>query len=299
MEKILVQIACRLDKELKKTINDLYNKADNPDEVEVLIINQDFEHDCWKQSDFSEKVTLINIDESKTRNLAQTRAFCKLYVKPSHQYFMNIDAHSRFDKSWDTILINAHKDYIDNFHNKCMISVYPKGYKILENGEDNLIKDDSIGFNRIVSDQNDTFRFEAVPALIQNPESLIEKYNPSAVAGGFHFTSIDWVIDVGYDTYCGWIEHELNITLRTFCHGYDIVSYYKRPIYHLYDHSQRKSLTLPHFNYGINSYKRLRSQIKQSNLTFLENNYSLGNVRTIEDFENYFKFDLRKILNIS
>lgn len=238
MEKILVQIACRLDKDLKKTIDDLYNKSDNPNEIEVLVINQDFEYDCWKQSDFPEKVTLINIDESKTKNLAHTRSFCKLYVKPSHQYFMNIDAHSRFDKSWDTILINAHKDYINNFHVKCMISVYPKGYKVLESGEDNLVHDDSIALNQITLNPNGHFWLEAIPASNQNPQSLIENYNPSTVAGGFHFTSIDWVTDVGYDTYCDWIEHELNITLRTFCHGYDIVSYYIRPIYHLYDHSQ-------------------------------------------------------------
>lgn len=101
MEEILVQIACRLDKDLLKTVTNLLEKANKPNNIEILIINQDFEDNQWKQSNFPDNVTLINIEESKTRNLAQTRAFCHLYVKPSHKYFMNIDAHSRFDENWD------------------------------------------------------------------------------------------------------------------------------------------------------------------------------------------------------
>jgi hypothetical protein len=299
MEKILVQIACRLDNELKKTVDDLYNKANKPEDIEVIIINQDYEYNMWKQSDFSHNVTLINIEESKTRNLSQTRSFCKLYVKPSHQYFMNIDAHSRFDKNWDSILIKAHYDYVVNFHNKCMISVYPKGYKVLEDKTDNLIYDNSVAINRITSEFGIPFRLEAIQALNQSPQSLIEKYNPSTVAGGFHFTSIDWIFDVGYDIYCGWPEHELNLTLRTFCHGYDVVSYYIRPIYHLYDHSQRKHLKNPEFHYEVNSNERLKSLISKTDKTFLENLYPLGDTRTIEEFEKYFNFDLRKALDIS
>jgi hypothetical protein len=287
MEAILVQIACRLDKELKKTIIDLYDKADNPAEIEVIVVNQDFENDMWKQSDFPDKVTLINLEESKTRNLAHSRSFCKLFIKPSHKYFMNIDAHSRFDKGWDTILITAY----ENYGKKCMISVYPKGYQVLETGEDLLIRDDnSFAINHFNVDSNGIFRVEAIPVITD------EKYHRSLAAGGFHFTTINWVWEVGYDQYCAWAEHELSIAIRTYCHGYDVVSYHLRPIYHLYDHTQRKSLKSPTQYYAINSKERMESLMKYQNKTFLENVYPLGNVRTLEDFEKEYEFKISEHL---
>lgn len=290
-ETILVQIACRLDKELKKTILDLYDKADNPAGIEVIVINQDFENDMWKQSDFPNKVTLINIEESKTRNLAHARSFCKLYVKPSHKYFMNIDAHSRFDKGWDTILITAYENYKnENDGKKCMISVYPKGYQVLENGEDLLVDNNSFAVNYFNIHPNKKFRIEAIPITTN------EKYHKSLAAGGFHFTTIEWVWEVGYDQYCGWDNHELNITIRTYCHGYDVVGYHVRPIYHLYDHSQRKSLKSPTFQYVIDSVKRMESLIRKENKTFLENIYPLGDKRTLEDFEKEYNFEISKHL---
>jgi len=298
MEEILVQIACRLDKELFKTVDSLLVNADNPNKIEILIINQDFENDSWSQSDFPKNVTLINIEESKTRNLAQTRAFCRLYVKPCHKYFLNIDAHSRFDPGWDSLLINAHKEYTEHTGNKCMITVYPKGYKVSETGEDILGHDSSVAFNRLAPVGDNYFRVEAVPLLNPDLNNFKDRFPSSIVAGGFHFTSIDWVFDVGYDIFCGWVEHELNITLRTYCHGYDIVSYYIRPIFHLYDWTQRKSTKNPSFEYEIDSKARLISQLKEKNLTFLEDKFPIGSVRTVEEFEKYFNFELRKQLNI-
>lgn len=284
---ILVQIACRLDKELKKTIIDLYDKADNPSEIEVIVVNQDFENDMWKQSDFPYNVTIINIDESKTRNLAHSRSFCKLFISPSHKYFMNIDAHSRFDKGWDTILITAY----ENYGKKCMISVYPKGYQITPTGEDFLIRDDnSFAINHFNVDSNGVFRIEAIPVLTD------EKYHRSLAAGGFHFTTIDWVWEVGYDQYCAWAEHELSIAIRTYCHGYDIVSYHIRPIYHLYDHTQRKSLKSPSLFYPIDSKERMKSLMHYQNKTFLEKLYPLGNVRNLEDFERDYNFKISEHL---
>lgn len=287
MKTILVQIACRLDKEIKKTIIDLYAKADNPNEIEVIIINQDFENDIWKQSDFPDSVTLINIDETKTRNLAHTRSFCKLYITPSHKYFMNIDAHSRFDEHWDTILITAY----ENYGKKCMISVYPKGYRVTPEGNDIIIRDDySFAINHFNVDKNGVFRIEAIPVTTD------KKYHRSLVAGGFHFTTIDWVWEVGYDQYCEWAEHELSISIRTYCHGYDIVSFHIRPIYHLYDHTQRKSIKSPTFNYGINSKERMLSLMMGENKTFLENVYPLGNIRTLGEFENEYDFKISQHL---
>jgi hypothetical protein len=171
-----------------------------------------------------------------------------------------------------------------------MISVYPKGYQVKPNGEDFLILDNSFAINYFNTVPTGIFRIEAIPV----PVVTKEKYYRSLAAGGFHFTIIDWVWEVGYDPYCEWNEHELSISLRTYCHGYDVISYHVRPIYHLYDHTQRKSLKSPTFNYGINSSERMKSLIKKENKTFLENVYPLGDKRTLEDFEKEYNFEISK-----
>ena len=289
MEEILIFIACRLDKELLNTINDAIIKASEPNNLDFVVYNQDFQEDAWIQSQFPERVTLINVDQDKTRELAQIRQHALLYIKPSHKYYLCIDAHTRFDEEWDTIL----KQNLNGYGKKCVISAYPKTYKIAD-GNETLNKHETHIVNKIVSDAhcNYTFRFEAVSSGLNQP------YDKSNIAGGFHFTFIDWLINVGYDPYVGWDYHELDTSLMSYTFGYDIVNAKNTPVYHLYDHSQRKSLKAPSFSYSINRKQRMINKLNNIYLTELDLKYAFGKQRTVQQWMKDYDFDLLSRINI-
>jgi hypothetical protein len=283
METILVFIACRLDNDLLNTVNDLLDKANEPNNLDIVIYNQDFEEGMWQQSQFPDNVTLINVREDKTRNVTQVRAHAHLYIKPSHKYYLCIDAHTRFDKGWDKIMVDA----VDNYDGDCLITCYPKVYTS-KDGVDTYSKHNQHMVNVLKSDIHCNYKFRFTAEAIENKGD----YYRSLGAGGYHISDIYWLANVGYDPYAGWQFEELDMTLRSYTNGYDVVNYKDTPIYHLYDHSQRKSIKQPTFNFDIDTRERILSKLHKQNSTFLEHKYQLGNKRSIYDWIEEYGYDI-------
>ena len=59
---IYIYIACRLDKEIIPTCFDLIQKAENPNDIKIVVFNQDRNEDMFFQDLFPEQVTLINVE---------------------------------------------------------------------------------------------------------------------------------------------------------------------------------------------------------------------------------------------
>ena len=59
---IYVFIPCRLDKEVIPTCFDLINKASNPNNIKIIVFNQDRQSDMFFQDLFPPQVTLINVE---------------------------------------------------------------------------------------------------------------------------------------------------------------------------------------------------------------------------------------------
>ena len=216
-------IPSRLDRELIPTCYDLLNKADNANNIEIVVFNQDREDDMFKQSQFPPQVTLINVDYNKFSNICWIRSLAQYFVKPQHTHYLSIDSHMRFDKGWDTILLNALKP-------NSVLSAYPPGYSLYSPLPQNT-KHHRNCFN---IERNGPFPF------VSDIQEVSGDYLKSTIAGGFHFSTIDWLEKVGYDKHLCWKWEEIDLTYRTINEGYDIINYKHTPIYHLYDHTMRK-----------------------------------------------------------
>ena len=267
--RMLVNIPCRVDYELKPTIEDLLAQADKPDLIDIFVYNQDPEDNQWKQSDFPSNVTLVNIEYTKTTNLSQGRGMVGNYIHPQHKYYLSIDAHMRFDKGWDSIMKNG----LDAYKAKCIISAFPPGYDLTNGLHDNKDKF-IVGQVHPESSHIVTSKFN----------TYSQPYPLSVIAGGYHFTHIEWLWEVGYDPYTDWGYHEIDLLLRSYTHGWDVVNIPHTPIYHNYTHENRKLEDHHEYNYGIDPHKRMKSKLQRKNLTYMEHKYALGDVRTLEDF---------------
>lgn len=91
---IFVAITSYLDKELVPTLKDLFEQADNPSELRVVVINK------------GEKVSFpgVEIYESPLDETPiQSGLKCHSKIKDEQIYFQ-CDPHSRFVKGWDTFI---------------------------------------------------------------------------------------------------------------------------------------------------------------------------------------------------
>jgi len=222
---IYVFIPCRLDKEVIPTCFDLINKASNPNNIKIIVFNQDRQSDMFFQDLFPSQVTLINVDYQKFSNICWIRSLANYFIEPEFKYFLSIDSHMRFDKNWDTILINA---LLPN----SILSAYPPAYPLYGAFEENKSHHTN-DWNR-----EKIGGFPFVMKLNDNGED----YCKSTIAAGFHFTTIDWLEKVGYDKLLCWKYEEIDLTYRSIGMGYSVINYKHTPLYHLYDRSNRKQV---------------------------------------------------------
>jgi GT2 family glycosyltransferase len=129
----------------------------------------------------------------------------------------------RFDKNWDTILINS---LLPN----SILSAYPPAYPLYGKFEENKTHHTN-DWNR---EKIGGFPF------VMKPNDNGEDYCKSTIAAGFHFTTIDWLEKVGYDKLLCWKYEEIDLTYRSIGMGYLVINYKHTPLYHLYDRSKRK-----------------------------------------------------------
>lgn len=222
---IYVYIPCRLDKEVIPTCFDLINKASNPNNIKIIVFNQDRHSDMFFQDLFPPQVTLINVDYRKFSNICWIRSLTNYFIEPEFKYFLSIDSHMRFDKNWDTILINA---LLPN----SILSAYPPAYPLYGKFEENK--------SHHANDWNRE-KIGGFP-FVMKPNDNGEDYCKSTIAAGFHFTTIDWLEKVGYDKLLCWKYEEIDLTYRSIGMDYSVINYKHTPLYHLYDRSSRKQV---------------------------------------------------------
>lgn len=231
MSMIYVYIPCRLDTELKNTLEDIFDNAQDPSNVYVTVFNQDLHNNKWHQRDFdyiSKNILIVSVDEDRFAGLARTRSLALSFKPSKAKYILFIDAHSRFDKHWDTNLIENYESY----GKKVILSVYPNSYYL----QNVRVEYKHRNVNDLNRNWRNKRRYTSGPV-----KDTSSKYSRSAIAGGFLFTGIEWLEEVGfkYDQEFGW--DELQTTYESVAKGYDIVNYSFPPIYHLYSHENRKT----------------------------------------------------------
>jgi hypothetical protein len=256
---IYVYIACRLDNEVIPTCFDLIDKAENPNNIKIIVFNQDRQSDMFSQDLFPPQVTLINVDYRKFSNLSWVRSFANYFVEPEFKYFLSIDSHTRVDENWDTILINA---LLPN----SILSVYPPAYSLHDKLPENIL--------HITNDWNRE-KIGSWP-FVQKLATCGEDYCKSTIAGGFHFTTIDWLEKVGYDKLLCWKYHEMDLTYQSIGMGYSIINYKHTPLYHLYNHSTRKQPVDSTEIVFTDCDKRMQSKLNDEYTTKVNDYYNIN-----------------------
>jgi len=109
MSKIFVSIACFCDKDIKNTIEDCLLKANNPDNIIFgICLQYDPEDDFLKDYDNKPQFRIEKIHWKEAKGPTYARYLISKLLE-NEEYFLQIDAHTRFFQNWDLIAIECLK----------------------------------------------------------------------------------------------------------------------------------------------------------------------------------------------
>jgi hypothetical protein len=240
-QNIFVTIPSLNENDLLNTISDLYSKADNPQSVFVGICNQKTDGQFEDFSQF-ENVRFTNIDSDKIRGIGIARIE-SLWLWSGQKYILQIDAHSRFVESWDSILIAWYLK-LESLNPNCVISQRPCAFTKTIDGKINF--DESIpsiqklrefqildATEKLTKSEFSSEQRNAISNNISHVFEYPEFVEHYFVAGGFIFSIYKFFMDVLPDPRIAFFGEEHTLPIRASANGYSIYAINERVVYTL------------------------------------------------------------------
>lgn len=313
--EIFISIASYRDPELIPTLLDLIEKATTAqlnitvcwqDEGDLspfmkagMVLNEtsvQATHDLFHFSYSGVSVRVISVHYYFSQGACWARSLCESQYQNEH-YFLQIDSHCRFPEGWDNDMITM-LEQLKKESGKPVISSYPPGYA----PETEPKRADYV--SRLVFRG---FSNEGILQLTSTPVQASAPLRGSYLAAGFIFAEGEFVSDVPNDPTIFFEGEEIAMTARAFTHGYDVYYPHKILLWHFYGRKNNNKVWSDHNNEAkengsINqvwwerdkkSKKRVRALLGMEEES-TAGRYSLGNIRTLEDFEYAIGVDFSK-----
>lgn len=307
MNRIFIQIAAYRDPELKKTIQDCLNNADNPENLRFGICWQHHYKDVWDNLDEYKgdpRFNIIDVDSRKGKGTCWARHMIQhLYCE--EEYTLAIDSHMRFVPSWDTKCINMIKQLQEKGHTKPLLTAYTTSFNPDNDPVGREKEPWKMVFDRFIPEGAIFF----LPTSMTGDE-LNEPIPSRFYSAHFCFTLGEMCHEVPHDPNYYFHGEEISIAVRAFTHGYDlfhpneIICYHEytrkgRP-HHWDDCNRADGRRLDWWEVNELCHKRNRILFgmdgEDSNqINFGE--FGFGSVRTVQEYEKYagINFKLRSV----
>lgn len=285
---IYTVIPAFMDRELVPTVKDLLECADNPDNLDIYVINQTSkreEHGVdLSEIEYLPQVTLINIDYEKSKGVMFALGLVQNCIEPKHKYFFQCDSHMRFDHGWDTMLI---RQLEEKTNYKSILSNYPGQYYL-----DSDRREEGPQYNYIHDVRENGSCYNGAH------NARAEAYDEirwSSIAAGTLFTRAEFIRDIPWDPYMQFTFQEQDLAIRAFTHGWDIYGAYPLGTYHLYSHDNKIVPSGKGEDRGLNVSNRFlykvgvlsKEEVSPEDLFRIEE-FPLGTERTVKEFEERY-----------
>lgn len=298
---IFISIASYKDPELMRTINSAIENASNPDSLVFGIVVQDLIEDIPEYQEYS-NMKVIKMHPKYARGVGYARAKA-MELYDNEDYYLQIDSHTRFEKGWDSICIDQHKQAQDISNNKKIIlSYFPPPFHVESNKS---VSFPSKNMNR------PPYPTKQWPILTERKEwtaeriELLNKNIPelsATVLAGFIFTTGNIVQEVPYDPEIAFFGEEICFAMRAWTRGWDIYSPCKVILYHFYSREGYRKVWKDR-NLRVASWKEIEkiSIEKQKNvLCGIEQGiYGAGDYRHLKLYQKFCGFDFKHIYGLT
>ena len=240
MESIYLAIASYRDPLLQSTIDDAFSKAARPEVLSVGCFIQVLDtdpalHKHLITNDYGGRVKYKVAPAGKIFSVTKCRNVSMKWLAPEHNYVLQIDAHTRFEKDWDVTLLKQFSELSDN---KAILSCYPHEW-IRENGWDVYLNWSYThialcSYNTKEAKQSFMDTYDLVPTLLDMPRENPLPAKNWYISGAFIFAPADFFRAVRQPDWIAFWGEELFYSLLAFTNGWTVYAPCNRPIYSLY-----------------------------------------------------------------
>lgn len=229
---IFISVPSYRDKDCKNTVNDIFRKAKHPERVFIGACEQnsdDTEEKCIDEEClYPDNVRLLSISYKDAKGPLYARALINHNLYNGEDYYLMIDAHTRFRDNWDTNLINQ-LEYLHKTVERPILSCYPAGFS----STDNKLDDDNNTTHICEISGGDKYPTVAIARTVDGGKFR----KGMLLAAGNLFTYGKFVNEVKFDPtlYHLFNGEEILLALLAYTNGWDIYSPSSNNIYHEYN----------------------------------------------------------------
>lgn len=290
--QIFLHIPAYREPELIKTIKSALENAKHPERLVFGICRQFNPNDKFDNIDEfrnDKRFRIIDMDYKEAKGLPFARYQCNTMLL-NEEYVLQLDSHHRFNKDWDSTLIEMH-DYLKNKGvKKPILAGYLPFFDPFNDPESRVQEP----WQSIMSCFYPHGTIFIRPGGFKDLKNLKEPAPARFLSGHFCFADNHWAKTIKHDSDIFFSGEEINLTVRSFTHGYDIFHPHKVVIWHAMARKERDGILVwdDQAKRGENwsaQQDRSRSKIRQLLKTeyngFDLSGYDLGKERTLHDYE--------------
>ena len=290
-ETIFVQIASYRDPQLLLTIDDMLEKAKNPENLSIAITWQHSTEDKWDNLDkYSEdsRFKIIDTPHEESQGACWARNLLQQLYN-GETYTLQIDSHTRFIENWDHELKKEYKRLVNKGIKKPLITSYAPSFEPDNDPDSRIQKPWRMDFDRFSPDGNVHF----LPSTVDDADERTEPIPARFYSAHFAFAKGDFVKEVPHDPEYYFHGEEISIAVRAYTHGYDLLHPHKIYLWHYYTRRGLKKHWDDHTKWGERndgSHKRNRKLLSMDGEVYdpeFFGIYGLGTERTLDDYERY------------
>ena len=292
MKSIFIQIASYRDAELKPTLKDLLEKADNPKNLKICIAWQHSKEDEWDNLDEYKKDKRFNIlDIPHTDSQGACWARNKIQQEYSgEKYTLQLDSHHRFVEGWDTKCINMLEGLRKKGHKKPLLTSYIPSYDPKNDPEGRVNVPWGMKFDRFIPEGAIFF----LPYYLDRAPS--DPIPARFYSGHFTFADGSFSEEVQHDPNLYFHGEEISIAVRAWTWGYDLFHPNEIIAWHEYTRAGRTKQWDDDKTWGDRnkkSHARVRTLLGVDGTPCTPCNrnsfgkYFLGEERTLEQWEDH------------
>ncbi len=286
---IYVQIASYRDPQLIPTIEDMLSNTEFPENLRIGIARQFNSNDGFddiSKYENDKRFRILNIPHNESLGVCWARHLVQ-QLYGGEDYTLQIDSHMRFEKHWDSILIEMIQNLIKNGHKKPILTAYVPSFNPDNDPQERVRVPWRMTFDRFTPEGVVFF----LPEKIPNWEHLNSPVPSRFYSAHFCFTIGQFALEVQHDPEYYFHGEEISIAARAYTHGYDLFHPSKVVVWHEYTRKGRTK----HWDDDNGWLDRNSHSFKRNRVLFgMEEDDTIsfgrlgfGKLRTLRDYEIY------------
>jgi glycosyltransferase involved in cell wall biosynthesis len=300
--RILVHLPAYREPELVPTIKSALENAEYPERIVFGICRQFNPEDGFDNVDeFRDdpRFKIKDIPYQEAKGLAYARAVINDELLEDEEFVCQLDSHHRFTKNWDSILIKWYFDLKKDGYNPLICGYLP--YYNPFNDPAQRVQEPWL------SEAASFYPFGTIfirPTGIPNWQQLEKPFPARFLSGHFAFGTNKWAKDVRHDPNIFFSGEELNLTVRSYTHGYDLFHPHRVIIWHatmreeragklVWDDQHKRGESMWWKQQDV-ARARIRQLLGVEDGGFDLGPYVLGTKRTVRDYEKYAGIHFKK-----